>query len=391
MNDWTYVLSEPQLDEADRDAVLACIDSGWLSTGPRVKRFEDDFAAMHGVKHAIAVANGTAALHLALAALNVGASPEDEVVQPSMTFVAGANMTKALGAKPVFADIVSLDEPTIDPVDIERKLTANTRVVMVMHYGGYAARMDEILALCEARGIPVIEDACHAPGQTLPPPDGRFLGTLGAIGCFSFFSNKNLTCGEGGMVVTNDDALAERLRAMRSHGMTTLSWERHKGRASSYDVTCHGFNYRMDDLRAALGGSQLAKLDKANARRRQIAARYAKAVKSCGRDELRYVYGNAPESGTGHIAAITVPPGLRDHVRQQLTERRIQNSLHYPPVHRFSAFSDAGGHGHLPLTEKFSDSVITLPIYPGLPEEAPEAIIDACREILSEAMLQLAG
>lgn len=390
MSEWKYVLCEPTLDAEDREALLECFDSGWLSTGPRVRAFEDEFAAMHGVKHAIAVANGTAALHLALAALDVGASPDDEVVQPSLTFVAGANMTRALGAIPVFADIVALDEPTVSPAEIARRITDRTRAVMVMHYGGYPARMQEIMAICQELGIPLIEDACHAPGQPATDLGGRFLGTLGDIGCFSFFSNKNLTCGEGGMVVTDNDALAAKVRAMRSHGMTTLSWDRHKGRASTYDVTCHGFNYRMDDLRAALGRSQLAKLGRANARRRDVAEAYRNAVGRLGRGRVSYVFGDIPRGGTGHIAAIRVPAAERDRVREELTARRIQNSLHYPPIHRFSAFAGAEDGICLPLTEAYSEQVITLPIYPDLPDDAPDAIIGAVCDILENAELIVA-
>lgn len=390
MTTWKYVLSEPDLDQSDIAAVVDCLESGWLSTGPRVRTFEDAFATMHGVRHAIAVSSGTAALHLALAALDIGASPDDEVIQPSLTFVAGANMTRALGAKPVFADIISFDEPIIDPQQIEKRITANTRAVMVMHYGGYPARMDEITQICSAKGIAVIEDACHAPGMQVAGFEDKHLGTLGDIGCFSFFSNKNLTCGEGGMVVTDNDLLAEKLRAMRSHGMTTLSWERHKGRASSYDVTCHGFNYRMDDLRAALATTQLAKLREANTRRQAIARAYAKAVVTYGNGEMSFAFADAPESGTGHIAAVTVSGDVRDHVRAELTAKGIQNSLHYPPVHSFTAFAADNACVELPVTSAFADQVITLPIYPGLADGAPDDIICTIAEIVNQQRLGIA-
>ncbi len=298
-----------------------------------------------------------------------------------MSFVAAANMTMTVGAKPVFADIVSLHEPTIDPADIERKITPRTRAIVVMHYGGYACRMAEIMALAERHGIPVIEDACHAPGQTDAGMNGRHLGTIGAIGCFSFFSNKNMTCGEGGMVVTNDDLLAERIKALPSHGMTTLSWERHQGRASTYDVTLNGFNYRLDDLRAALASVQLAKLPAANDRRRKLAQRYANRFQALAEKDVFYVFADRPEDGTAHVAALVVAERDRDRIRQVLGERGIQTSLHYPPIHLFSAFT-GGSIENLTRTEEFARRVITLPLYPGLGVAAVDEIVASIGSIL---------
>lgn len=370
--EWRYTLSEPDLGDLEARAVSECVRSGWLSMGPKTRELEERFARMHGVRHAIAVSNGTAALHLALLALGVG--EKDEVIQPSMTFVAGANMTRAVGAQPVFADIVSFSEPTVDPAEVERRLTAKTKAIMVMHYGGYSAQVGAIRRMAASYGIPVIEDACHAPGQESFEIPGAHLGTIGAIGCFSFFSNKNMTCGEGGMVVTNDDELGSRMRSLRSHGMTTLSWDRHRGRASSYDVLEHGFNYRMDDLRAAMALVQLEKLLASNARRRQLAAAYADAVERHGRGHVRFVFGDRPTAGAAHIAAVLVPATHRDEVRQQLQDCGIQTSLHYPPVHKFSAFA---GHAPepLPITEEFANRVITLPLHANLPIGATTEIV----------------
>ncbi len=373
---WKYALCEPNLGQEEIDAAVDCISSAWLSMGPRTRAFEEAFAELHGAKHAIAVANGTAALHLAMTALDVGATENDEVIQPTINFVAAANMTKAVGAKPVFADILSLTDPTIDVDKIADAITPNTRAVVVMHYGGYACRMAEIKALCERHGIPLIEDACHAPATTADDGTGKKLGTFGAIGCFSFFSNKNMTCGEGGMLITDDDKLADRLRALRSHGMTTLSWERHKGRAATYDVTTHGFNYRIDDLRSALGLVQLKKLPAANAARQKHAESYAKAIAKAGREDLRYIYGDKPTAGAAHVAGIIVPAEVRDAIRSTMSEAGIQSSLHYPCVHHFSAFEAASGASQLPVSEAFTNQMITLPLYPNMPEDAPAEIID---------------
>jgi len=363
--------------------VTDCLRSGWLSMGPRTRAFEDAFAEAHGVAHAFAVSSGTAALHLAYRALGIGDKAGDEIIQPAMTFVASANATLAVGAKPVFADIISLTDPTIDPAHVKALIGPKTRAVVAMHYGGYAADLGRLSEICRAHGVALIEDACHAPAQPAPGRSGRYLGGIGDIGCFSFFSNKNMTCGEGGMIVTNDDRLADRIRALRSHGMTTLSWERHKGRASSYDVTEHGYNYRLDDLRSALAHVQFEKLSEANARRRHLAALYAEAVGRLAGDRVSFVNGHRPAAGTAHVGAIVVDQAVRQRVREGLADARIQTSLHYPPIHRFSAF--ASYNKPLPVSIEFAARVVTLPLYPGLPDEAVEEIITHVSELTAMA------
>ncbi|MCW2309949.1 DegT/DnrJ/EryC1/StrS family aminotransferase [Rhodobium gokarnense] len=380
--DWKYTLSEPVLGDAEKAAVLSCLESGWLSMGPNTQAFEKRFSELTGAKHAIAVANGTAALHLAMAALEIGSGETDEVIQPSINFVAAANMTNAVGAKPVFADIVALDEPTIAPAEIERRITPNTKAVVVMHFGGYPARMAEILDICEAHGLPLIEDACHAPLYRMDDFAGRALGTLGAVGCFSFFSNKNMTTGEGGMVTTDDDALAAKIRNLRSHGMTSLSWDRHHGRPATYDVTAHGYNYRIDDLRSALGRAQLERLDDLNALRQGHARAYADLVARASGAGMRYIYGSDPEGGTAHLAGILVPREARNPIRQMLADNGIQSSLHYPPVHLFTAFADTASDA-LPLSEEFAETMITLPMHAYLPDAAPGDIIGLIAEKLT--------
>jgi len=373
---WKYTLSEPVLGDAELLAVADCIKSGWLSMGPRTRLFEDRYAEMIGARHAIAVSNGTAALHLALAALGIG--PGDEVVQPSINFVAAANMTKALGAIPVFADIVSTGEPTLSPTDLAAKLTPRTKAVVVMHFGGYAARMKEIMEICNARNIPVIEDACHAPAQR-DADTGKYLGTIGSIGCFSFFSNKNMTTAEGGLAATDDEDLAARIRNMRSHGMTTLSWDRHHGRPSTYDVLAHGFNYRTDDLRSALGLAQLDRLLEINDSRRRLAACYASEIERRLDNRAHYIFAERPTEGTAHLAGIVIDPALRDAVRTRLAELGVQSSLHYPPIHLFSAFAGSCPDG-LPVSESFSRGMITLPMHAGLDEAGIRCIVDLLAE-----------
>ena len=255
------------------------VRSGWWSMGPHVAEFEREFADFCGAKAALAVANGTAALHLGL--LAVGCGPGDEVLVPSLNFVAAANTIGHVGAVPVFCDIEGTSSLNLDPDDLEAAIGPATRAIVVMHYGGHPCRMDAILDLAGRHGLAVIEDAAHAPGASWR---GRMCGTLGDVGCFSFFSNKNLPTGEGGMVVTNDDALADRIRLLRSHGMTTLTWDRHRGHSGEYEVVAQGLNYRFDELRAAIGLVQLRRLQKLNAARSRIVARYRAEARRCQRD-----------------------------------------------------------------------------------------------------------
>jgi dTDP-4-amino-4,6-dideoxygalactose transaminase len=283
LTDWRIPLSDLDYGNEEANAIQRVIASKWLSMGPEVQAFEQEFAAMQQADHALAVSSATAGLHLALLALGVG--PGDEVIQPALNFVAAANMTVAVGGTPVFADIRSLDEPTIDPSEVERLISPRTKAVVVMHYGGSLCRMAALTEVCAARGIAIVEDACHAVGVAYHDarnrwPNGVMAGSIGDISAFSFFSNKNIASGEGGMVVTNRADLAERVRLLRSHGMTSLTWDRHKGHASSYDVVNPGYNYRLDELHAALGRAQLKKLEPNNQRRRDLLLSYREAMRS---------------------------------------------------------------------------------------------------------------
>jgi dTDP-4-amino-4,6-dideoxygalactose transaminase len=348
--------------------------------GPEVSAFEDEFAGFIGVKHALAVANGTAALHLALLALGIG--PGDEVIQPAINFVAAANMTAAVGAVPIFADILALEEPTIDPASIEAQITSRTRAVVVMHYGGYSCRMNEIRDVCRRYDLTLIEDACHAVGATsgdngAGSPGGQSAGGLGDISCFSFFSNKNLATGEGGMVATDRDDLADRVRKLRSHGMTTLTWDRHRGHGSSYDVARHGYNYRTDEVHAALGRAQLIKVQANNESRRRLVARYADALA----DLSGWI---VPFAGWHHSSAyhlmIVVAPDVesRQIAVQALREARVQTSLHYPCIPDFGAFGDR--KAQVPRSRSFATRAISLPLHPMLQPQQVDEICAMAKE-----------
>src|SRR5215218_6704488 len=322
-------LSDLAVSDELLDAATAAVASGWWSMGPRVEELERGFAALTGSRHAFAVANGTAALYMAL--LACGCGPGDEVIVPSLNFVAAANTIARTGATPVFCDVKGNGYLNLDSDDVAAVITPATKAIVVLHYGGFACDMGAVLELAERHGLVVIEDAAHAPGSRY---DGRMCGTLGAIGCFSFFSNKNLPVGEGGMVVTDDDDIADRVRLLRSHGMTTLTWDRHRGHASTYDVLLQGFNYRLDEVRASMGLVQLRRLEQENAARRKIAARYRDALD--GVNGLSMPFGDrlGDLASSHHLAvAIVSEGGARDGVRNRLGEQGIQTSLHYPPIH----------------------------------------------------------
>jgi dTDP-4-amino-4,6-dideoxygalactose transaminase len=362
---WKIPLSDLDFGPEEESAMLRVLRSKWLSMGPEVEAFEREFAAFLGVQHAIAVSSATAALHLAYLALDL--RPGDEILQPALNFVAAANMTAAIGAVPVFADILSLEEPTLDPADLERKRSARTRAVVVMHYGGYLCRMAAIRAFCQRHRLALIEDACHAIGARYEdpdgrPPHGRLAGDLGDIACFSFFSNKNLATGEGGMVVTNREDLAQRVRRLRSHGMTLLTWDRQKGHASSYDVIESGYNYRLDEMRAALGRCQLAKLPRNNQRRRELVALYRRRLAE--EADLLIPFAHHPGESAYHLmVAVAADPAHRARLAETLKDAAIQTSLHYPSIPDFEAFRGLGTK-NIETARAFSQRTLTLPLFP---------------------------
>ena len=378
---WKVPLFDPDLGEPERAALAEVIDSKWLTMGDRTARFESAWAARTGVDHAFAVNSATAALHLALAALDIG--PGDEVIVPSLTFVATANAVRYCGARPVFADVESLDFWNIGVREIEAVLTPRTRAVVVVHYAGYMCRMHDILALAKSRGIAVVEDVAHAPGASL---SGRAAGSWGDVGCFSFFSNKNMTTGEGGMLTTARGDLAERFRRLRSHGMTTLTLDRHKGHAFGYDVVDLGWNYRMSELNAALGLVQMERLDGWNVRRGELTATY--------RTQLRRIEGlGVPfEEFVGtpsyHLMPVLLPDGLdRQQVMQGLKDRGVQSSIHYRPVDTFTAYVNAG-LGPAPGVDRshaIGDRVVTLPLYPGMGESSISLVCESLEAAIAAA------
>src|ERR1700733_14493812 len=256
MSDWRVPLTDIVVPEQDVQAVLDCLESGWLTMGPRTKAFEDALAQYVGTPHAVTVSSGTAALHLACVAAGLG--PGDEVIVPAFTFVASAAAARYVGAEPVLCDVRSPLDFNLDPADVERRITPRTRAVVAVHFCGYPADVLALRTLCDERGLMLIEDCAQAIGAQVDD-SGRQVGTVGELGAFSFFSKKQLCVGEGGMVTTADEELAERVRMFRSHAMTSSTWDRHRGHDPAYDVIEIGFNYPPAGPRGGVGLSRQAR------------------------------------------------------------------------------------------------------------------------------------
>jgi dTDP-4-amino-4,6-dideoxygalactose transaminase len=295
---------------------------------------------------------------------------------PSLTFVATASAVRYTGATPVFADIAGLERPWLSAEAAAAAIGPNTRAIMNMTYGGHPGESAELAELSAEKGLVLLEDAAHGQGGRL---GDRHLGTFGLAGAFSFFSNKNLPVGEGGMVVTDNGEMAARMRLLRSHGMTSLTWDRHRGHASGYDVVEIGFNYRIDEPRAAFATARLVRLEEDNRRRRAAANLYRERIES-----LAGITATMPPiphaSPANHLFTVVLNEGIdRDVTRQRLAERGIQTSLHYPPVHRFTAY---GVEADVPLTEEYARRAISLPLFPTISEEQIELVIEGLTQAL---------
>lgn len=350
-------LFELNYDEQEEKAVIETLKSKWISTGPKCEQLEFKFAEMLGGGHAVTTTNCTTSLHLALKILDI--KDGDEVIVPSLSFVATVNAVLYVGATPVFADVKSIDDLTIDPEDIKRKITPKTKAITVMHYAGFPAAMDAILEIAKQNNLYIIEDACHGP---LSEYKGKKLGTFGVMSCFSFFSNKNLSTGEGGVLVTKTEEHARKAKLLRSHGMTSLSYQRAKGHATKYDVVELGFNYRMDDIRASLGLVQLNKLESDLKKRKTVREYYLEALKEL--DKIAVPFKDYSEFVSNYIFPIVLKDSdieYRDEVRAKLAKKGIQTSVHYPAIHKFSIY--ARYSVDLPVTEYVADNEITLPMY----------------------------
>jgi perosamine synthetase len=352
-------IAQPLMGEEEKEAIIAVLKSGMLAQGPKVEEFERAFAAMCGVRHAVATSSGTTALHLALLAHGIG--PGDEVITSPFTFISSANSVLFVGAKPVFVDI---DESSynIDPSLIEARINPRTKALLPVHLFGNPCDMEAIMGLAARHGLVVIEDAAQAHGASI---NGKKAGSFGT-GCFSFYPTKNMTTAEGGMVTTDDDQVAERVRLLRSHGMK---------RRYYHDLL--GYNFRMTDLQAALGLAQLTKLETFNEKRIANARYLTKHLQDVlitprVADGYRHVF---------HQYTIRVK-GDRDQIVEQLKERGIGTGIYYPlPVHKQSIYQELGYTDHLPVAEAMSREVLSLPVHPALNQADLDKIVEAVSQL----------
>ena len=376
---WRIPLADIDFDEDESQAVAEVIKSKWLTMGAVTQQFEADFSALTGIEHSIAVANCTAGLHLALAALDVG--PGDEVIVPSLSFVATSNAVCYTGAQPVFADIIGPEDLTISPAYIQSKITPKTKAIVVMHYGGYPCDMEKILEIAREHNLFVVEDAAHALGTSL---DGKHMGGWGDVGCFSFFPNKNITTAEGGMVTTSNEELAQKIRLLRSHGMTSMTWDRHKGHAWSYDVVDLGYNYRIDEIRAALGIAQLKKLHKNNIKRRSLTQQYRQQLADKV-PEVMIPFNNHRGESACHILPVILPKETdRTATMEKMKLSGIQTSIHYPPIHLFTYYQQKYSSNSLETTEDLASRELTLPLFPGMIREDVMLVVSALKESITK-------
>jgi len=360
------------VDEEDIAAVVAVLRSDWLTTGPMVEQFERAFAEFTGCAHAVAVANGTAALHAAMAALGVG--PGDEVIVPAITFVASANCVVYQGGTPVFAD-VEADTLLTDPADVERKITPRTKAIIAVDYAGQPCDYEALRAIAGRHRLPLVADACHALGGAWR---GQPVGSLADLSTFSLHPVKPITSGEGGVVVTHDAELAARLRTFRNHGIATDFRQREKQGSWAYEMVQLGYNYRLSDIQCALAASQLRKLPGWITRRQEIAALYDAAFS--GAQTLRPLAVRAGASHGYHLYVIRLADGVdRSACFQALRAEKIGVNVHYAPVHLhpFHRERFGTGPGLCPIAEAASQQILSLPIFPAMTDADVQSVIDA--------------
>jgi dTDP-4-amino-4,6-dideoxygalactose transaminase len=369
---WTLPLTDVIFEEEDLEAVAECLRSGWLTMGPRTQRLEAELAEWTGSPHAVAVSSGTAALHLACAALEL--QPGDEVLVPAFTFVATANAPRYRGATAVLCDVVSPAAPTLDPADVERRITPRTKAVIAVHMCGYPADVPALRSICDEHEIAFVEDAAQAIGAEVEP--GVQAGTAGALGCLSFFSKKQLSVGEGGMVLTADPELAARVKGLRSHAMTSGTWDRHRGHEDSYDVVDVGFNYRLDEPRAALALSQLPRVRDGIERRRTAVRRYRERLE--GLEHVTAMWDDDAVAAGSHFAFTVLFESreARVQARAALAQQGIQTTR-YPAVHSLSEYAARVPMGSLPNAEAAADRHLALPLSAHTTEAQIERVVEA--------------
>jgi dTDP-4-amino-4,6-dideoxygalactose transaminase len=375
---WKVPLASPTLRDSELHEALDSYRSGWLCMGPRTAELEASMCEYTGAGHAVAVSSCTAALHLAC--LGAGLGPGDTAIVPSLGFAATANAVAYTGASPRFADIAGIDRPWLSVEAAEAAIRPSTKAIVAMSYGGHPGEVAELAALARERGLALIEDAAHASGTWW---EGRHLGTFGLAGALSFSASKNLGVGEGGMLLTDEEAVARRARSLRWHGISSSTWERHRGGAPEYVVEEVGFNYRIDDPRAALVNARLRHLDEDNRRRAAVDRAYRMAFS--GTEGFLPVQAPAGDERASHcVFAIVLEPGIdRATFRAGLAERGVQTSVHFPPLHDSPSYDDAAAE--LPITRAYAERAVSLPIFPQMQDWQRELAIEATLEAATAA------
>jgi dTDP-4-amino-4,6-dideoxygalactose transaminase len=376
--------ARPDISEAEIAAVTQALRSGWVTTGPKAREFEQaftDYLGGNGLQ-SIAVNSATAGLHLALEALGIG--PGDEVIAPTLTFTATVEVVRYLGADPVLVDVdpVTLN---IDPDAIRAAITPRTKAIMPVHYAGLACRMDEILAIAHEHGLKVVEDAAHALPTTWK---GQLVGQLQSdVTVFSFYANKTITTGEGGMAVTRHPALAERMRVMRLHGMSRDAFDRFSAKTPAwyYEIVAPGFKYNMTDIAAAMGVEQLARLPQFVQRRQHLAARYQAQL--AGLPLVLPADAPAGDAHAWHLYVVRLGPGARagrDEIIQALSDRGIGTSVHYVPLHRQPYWRDRYQltPARFAHAEAAYQCMLSLPLFTAMHDTDQDRVIGALHELL---------
>ena len=382
--------ARPSITGRERQAVLDVLDSGWLTTGRQAKLFEEHFATVVGSRHAIALNSATAALHLALEALGVG--PGDEVIVPTWTFTASAEVVVYRGARPILVDV---DRRTLNatPEAVLAAVTPRTRAVVAVHFAGLPVQIERLVASLEPRGITVVEDSAHAFPSRVGGPEGRHVGTFGRAGAFSFYATKTITTGEGGMLVTDDDAVAARARVMSLHGISRDAWKRYAAGGSwYYEIEDAGYKYNMTDIAAALGLVQLERADELLEARRSIAAAYTTAFRASVAADLLELPPNATDgSHAWHLYVIRLELARltidRAGVMAALQEEGIGASVHFIPLHLHPYYQRTMGTGpsdHPVATAEY-ERVISLPIWPGMADDDVRRVVGSVTGILERA------